>query len=72
MLGKLVTSTKKEGSKLWKTPHYQTGSNRYQNNCDPNAMDIDHTEINAMEQDERNTLLKKGGCFNCKQTGHMA
>ncbi len=34
---------------------------------DPNAMDID-----AMSTEERYTLLRKGACFNCKQTGHMA
>ena len=34
---------------------------------DPNAMDID-----AMTTDERYDLLRKGACFNCKQTGHMA
>ncbi|PPQ93521.1 hypothetical protein CVT25_005367 [Psilocybe cyanescens] len=34
---------------------------------DPFAMDID-----AMTTEERMSLMKKGACFRCKQTGHLA
>jgi hypothetical protein len=34
---------------------------------DPNAMDVD-----ALTTDERNNLMRKGACFNCRETGHMA
>ena len=34
---------------------------------DPNAMDVD-----SMTVEERAELLRKGACFFCKQTGHMA
>ena len=34
---------------------------------DPNAMDIDY-----MSTEERTTLMRKGACFKCKETGHLA
>jgi len=34
---------------------------------DPNAMDID-----AMSTEKRTALMKKGACFNCEETGHLA
>ncbi|PPQ94138.1 hypothetical protein CVT25_007986 [Psilocybe cyanescens] len=34
---------------------------------DPFAMDVD-----AMTTEERTSLMKKGACFRCKQTGHLA
>ena len=33
---------------------------------DPNAMDVD-----AMTTQEREDIMKKGLCFNCKKPGHM-
>src|SRR5882757_8195526 len=36
---------------------------------DPDAMDVDFTK---MSQDERESLMKSGSCFKCKQKGHMA
>jgi len=41
--------------------------NNYRQERDPNAMDID-----VLKADERTTLMKKGACFNCKETGHLA
>jgi hypothetical protein len=37
--------------------------------CDPDAMDIDFTQ---MSQDERERLLRSGSCFKCKKQGHMS
>jgi Zinc knuckle len=34
---------------------------------DPNAMDVDRLTV-----DERNKLMKKGRCFNCRNMGHRA
>ena len=34
---------------------------------DPNAMDVDF-----MSTEERETLLRKGACFGCKQIGHLS
>jgi hypothetical protein len=34
---------------------------------DPNAMDVDRLTI-----EERNTLMKEGKCFKCRQFGHLS
>jgi len=34
---------------------------------DPNAMDVDRLSI-----EERNTLMKEGRCFKCRQPGHLS
>jgi len=41
--------------------------NNYRQERDPNAMDID-----VLKADECTSLMKKGACFNCKETGHLA
>lgn len=61
------------------TPRYQiprrnynnSGTSNYQN---PDNMDTsaDAISIDAMTPEERTALMRKGACFNCKQTGHMA
>jgi len=40
---------------------------RSQNQKDPNAMDI-----GALTPEERTRLMKIGGCFRCRKTGHLA
>jgi len=44
-----------------------TGPDNYRPRRDPNAMDID-----ALLPNERFELMRKGACFNCRQTGHLA
>jgi hypothetical protein len=41
---------------------------------DPNAMDVDSTDIRPkrLTDQERDKLKKEGGCFRCRQGGHMA
>ena len=39
----------------------------YRQERDPNAMDID-----VLKAKEHTNLMKKGACFNCKETGHLA
>ena len=41
--------------------------NNYRQERDPNAMDID-----VLKAEECTNLMKKGACFNCKETGHLA
>ena len=54
----------KEGTK-------RTWSNNYRGKSkeerDPNAMDVD-----AMSTEKRAALMRKGACFICEETGHMA
>lgn len=38
-----------------------------QSQKDPNAMDVDY-----MSTEERNDLMKRGACFNCKTVGHLS
>ena len=70
MLGRPVPKNKNSQNTgpRYSGPRY---TNRYNqgrtSGRDPSAMDID-----VMTTDERYTLLRKGACFNCKQTGHMA
>lgn len=47
----------------------------FQNNGgkkDPNAMDIDTIQVNALSPDEKQRLVKEGRCFRCKNTGHLS
>jgi hypothetical protein len=41
---------------------------------DPNAMDVDSTDIcpKRLTDQERDKLKKEGGCFRCREKGHMA
>ena len=55
-----------------KTGKQQTWSNYFdrkktREEKDPNAMDID-----AMSTEKRAALMKKGACFICEETGHLA
>jgi Retrotransposon gag protein/Zinc knuckle len=36
------------------------------------AMDVDNVQVNAMTDAEKDSLMKKGACFFCKEPGHMA
>lgn len=67
ILGKPIPKDKGKDDKS-QAPRYGNKYNPGRNNTrDPNAMEID-----TMTSDERYSLLRKGACFNCKQTGHMA
>jgi Zinc knuckle len=37
-----------------------------------NAMDVDGVAVNAMMAEEKADCMKRGACFFCKNTGHMA
>ena len=54
-----------------KKPRMWTGPNtfRKKKNEDPNAMDVDRTQ---MDPAEREKLMKSGSCFRCKKQGHLA
>ena len=38
---------------------------------DPNAMDVDTTQIDATYTEEQKQLMKEGRCFFCKKQGHL-
>jgi Zinc knuckle/Retrotransposon gag protein len=49
-------------------PNYGWGArNPNRETRDPNAMDID-----SMSQDKRTALMRRGACFKCEETGHLA
>jgi hypothetical protein len=39
---------------------------------DPNAMDVDTTQLNSLTKEERDTLMKAGKCFKCFQPKHVS
>ncbi|KAF9455406.1 hypothetical protein BDZ94DRAFT_1180040 [Collybia nuda] len=41
-------------------------------NYNPNAMDVDHIEINRLSIQEKDEHFKRGLCFECHQPGHRA
>jgi hypothetical protein len=49
----------------------------HQNNCDPNAMDIDLGNFNRggftpLSNEEKQKLRDTGGCFRCQKRGHIS
>ena len=49
-----------------------TGPNTFpkkKKECDPDAMDIDRTQLDPAEKEK---LLKSGSCFQCKKQGHLS
>jgi hypothetical protein len=39
---------------------------------DPNAMDVDNTQLIPLTDEERKKLSAEGRCFRCRQQGHMS
>jgi hypothetical protein len=58
---------KKDNHRRFK-PHFNPQKEKKKEH-DPNAMDVDFTQ---MSQDERERLMKSGSCFRCKNQGHMS
>lgn len=75
--GRPGTNNRFQGRSNFNSGYNPQGGRNWNNNRaprDPNAMDTSAgvMSINAMTPDERFDLMRKGACFNCKQTGHMA
>ena len=49
----------------------QSSQPQQQKRRDPDTMDIDAMRT-QMTNEEQNSLMKAGKCFNCKQTGHLS
>jgi hypothetical protein len=50
----------------------QTWSNYFKGGMSKEERDPDAMDIDAMSTEKRAALMRKGACFICKETGHMA